>query len=94
MHVQLDHLGEDDKKPQTVGDRIKGNMQEHADHIKTARDNFLVWLLSTITGWLVLLSVIAIVVLSFLWTPSAAIATVVGLWVIYGLGKLLLNIFN
>lgn len=85
---QLDRMTKGKEEPKTVGDRIKGNMKEHAESLKDTRDNFLVWLLSTVTGWLVILSVVAVIALWIMWGFGSAIGTVAGIWLIYGLYKM------
>lgn len=76
------------KEPATVGDRIKQNMKGHVENLKETRDNFLVWLLSTVKGWLLILSVLAIVVSVFTGGLGATIGVVALVWIIYGVGKL------
>lgn len=70
----------------TAGQRIKDNLTETKNDVKESlvetRDDFLVWLLSTFTGWLLILSVIGFVALWISEGFGIAIGAVAAVWII------------
>lgn len=60
--------------------------QRISNELKKKRDNFLVWLCTTFTGWCIIISIIGFVVLLATASLGWAIGGVVALWALYGIG--------
>lgn len=67
----------DEKK--TAGQRIKENLSES---LTETRDDFLVWLLSSLSGWLLILSIIGFVALWIYAGVGVAIGIVAVVWIL------------